>query len=430
MKLSLRVLLVFVLSFAPLLCSSQELPEATIPQGAGVNIHFVTGHTEDLDLIQAAGFKFIRMDFGWAGIETQKGQYRWSEYEQLLDNLDKRGIRAVLILDYSNPLYEQQVTSTNPLTHELHRTIASPQHAESVAAYAAWAAAAVKNFHGRHVLWELWNEPNIDFWSPKPNVQQYTTMALAAAKAMRQADPSTTIIGPATSGFPWEFLETFFNSGVLQYLDAVSVHPYREPRRSPETAAADYARLRKLIERYAPPEKRNSIPILSGEWGYSSWERGVTQQTQAAFFVRQQLANLLNQVPLSIWYDWKNDGDDPKENEHNFGTVALDLKPKPAYLAAKTLAKELAGYRVGHRRTTESDRDYVLVCTNTIGQQKLVVWTTSAPHESSFAVADGHSVQAVSIRGEAVRLNVAAAMCNVSLSSEPLYLTIKDQEPK
>ena len=27
----------------------------------------------------------------------------------------------------------------------------------------------------------------------------------------------------------------------------------------------------------------------------------------------QQLANLLNNVPLSIWYDWKNDGPDPRE---------------------------------------------------------------------------------------------------------------------
>ena len=40
---------------------------------AGVNIHFVTGHEKDLDLIAAAGFKFIRMDFGWQGTERVKG---------------------------------------------------------------------------------------------------------------------------------------------------------------------------------------------------------------------------------------------------------------------------------------------------------------------------------------------------------------------
>jgi len=263
-------------SCLPLLCCAGEIPEPVIPAGVGVNIHFVTGHERDLDLIAAARFRFVRMDFGWSATETAKGEYRWSEYESLLANLEQRGMRAILILDYSNPLYEQEVTSTNPLTHQTHRTTASPQHEESVAAFAKWSAAAAQHFHGRHALWELWNEPNIDFWSPKPDVRQYSTLALAAAKAIRQIDPSATIIGPASSGFPWEFLETFFQSGILEYLDAVSVHPYREPKRSPETATVDYQKLRALIDRYKPIPRKGSIPILSGEWGYSSWERGVS----------------------------------------------------------------------------------------------------------------------------------------------------------
>src|SRR3569832_1022160 len=94
-------------------CFAQELPEGVFPSGMGVNIHFVGGHQPDLDLIAAAGFKFIRMDFSWAAIERAKGEYDWHEYEELLHNLDQRGIRAVFILDYSNPLYESEVTSTN-----------------------------------------------------------------------------------------------------------------------------------------------------------------------------------------------------------------------------------------------------------------------------------------------------------------------------
>src|SRR5205807_6412065 len=185
---------------------------------------------------------------------------------QLLGHLDERGIRALFILDYSNPLYEQTVASTNPISHVLNKTTASPQHPESVAAFARWAAAAAKHFHGRHVIWEIWNEPNIQFWSPKPDAQQYTTLALATCKGIRVAEPQATIVGPASSGFPWEFLETFLKSGVLHYLDAVSVHPYRDRRKEPETAAADYERLRKLIEKHAPPAKQK-MPILSGEWG-------------------------------------------------------------------------------------------------------------------------------------------------------------------
>jgi hypothetical protein len=59
------------------------------------------------------------------------------------------------------------------------------------------------------------------------------------------------------------------------------------------------------------------------------------------FAVRQQLSNLLNGVPLSIWYDWKNDGQDPADGEQNFGTVKDDLQPKPAYTALKTMTDEL-----------------------------------------------------------------------------------------
>src|SRR2546425_1253738 len=116
----------------PGLGRAAELPQPVLPAGVGVNIHFVTGHERDLDLIAAAGFKFVRMDFAWAGIETKKGEYDWSGYETLLVNLDKRGVRALFILDYSHPLYEKAVTSPNPLTSQAHKTTASPQHPESV----------------------------------------------------------------------------------------------------------------------------------------------------------------------------------------------------------------------------------------------------------------------------------------------------------
>src|SRR5437763_1363751 len=116
-----------VAGLLPLLSNANEIPEPIIPNGVGVNIHFVTGHEKDLDLIAAAGFRFVRMDFGWAATERAKGNYNWSEYDQLVANLEQRGMRAVLILDYSNPLYEAEVTSTNPLTHQSHQTTASPQ---------------------------------------------------------------------------------------------------------------------------------------------------------------------------------------------------------------------------------------------------------------------------------------------------------------
>jgi len=422
--------------------ANAALPEPVIPLGVGVNIHFVTGHEADLDRIKAAGFRFIRMDFGWAGIEREKGVYHWSEYEELLRNLEKRGLRALFILDYSNPLYEETLVSKDPVSGVERTATGSPQHAESVAAFARWAAAAAAHFTHRNVVWEIWNEPNIEFWSPKPNVDQYIQLALTASSAIRVADPQAVVVGPASSGFPWEFLTAFFQSGVLTNLDAVSVHPYRSPSQSPETAATDYQRLRDLINNNAPAARRGKIPILSGEWGYSSCTKGVSLDSQAAFAARQQLVNLLEGVPISIWYDWKNDGPDPAENEHNFGTVYSDLSPKPAYLAIKTLCQELKGYRIRQRLAVGSPEVYVLVFGNPAGDTKIAAWTTSAPQDQEIPLkaveADPKNprldqnalAKAAAWDGEAVAVASRNGKISIPLSSKLIYVTLTAKSVK
>jgi len=424
--MKIRMLLLGWLLPLPLVA---QIPEPVLPAGVGVNIHFVKGHEHDLDLIAAAGFKFVRMDFTWAGIERKQGDYDWSGYDELTANLEKRGIRALYILDYSNPLYEAEVTSKNPISGEQHKTTASPQQPESVTAFAKWAGAAAKHFSGRKIIWEIWNEPNIHFWQPKPDVEQYITLARATAKAIREADPNATIVGPAISGFDPAFMEKFLASGALEYLDAVTVHPYRDYKKPPESAAADYAKLRELIERYAPAAKKNKIPFLSGEWGYATHTKGLPLETQAAFAARQQLANLLNGVPLSIWYDWKNDGEDPNEREHNFGTVWPGLKPKPAYTSIQTLTQELDGYRVVRRHETGNERDFVLVLTDANGNSKLAAWATGESHSVTL------NVNLVSPRTKAfwstrrwasgvTEVSVQNGSFVLNLTERPLYVTL------
>jgi hypothetical protein len=369
------------------LALSAQIPLPVIPEGVGVNIHFVEGHQQDLDMIASAGFKFVRMDFTWQATEPSPGTYDWSAYDGLTAQLRQRGLRAIYILDYTHSAYEPKVSSRRALEpHTPEEHTASPRHPESVAAFARWAAAAAKHFRNQQVIWEIYNEPNGDFWKPKPNAAEYAALALATAKSVRKARHSATIIGPALAGFEWPFVETFLSSGVLEYLDAVSVHPYRRHDSPPETAAADYKKLREMIDRYAPKSKRGRIPILSGEWGYSSNREGVSPATQAQFAVRQQLSNLLNGVPLSIWYDWKNDGVDPDENEENFGTVTHDLTPKPAYLALQTMTQELAGYRIERRIDDFGDKDFVVLFRKPHAARKVAAWTLDKPHSVTLAV--------------------------------------------
>jgi polysaccharide biosynthesis protein PslG len=415
---------ILLLGLGVLLAHAADLPPLVLPQGVGVNIHFVRGHEQDLDLIRNAGFKFIRMDFGWASIERRRGEYDFSAYDELTTNLEERGLRALYILDYSNPLYEDEQLTKNPINGGEERNTASPQHPESVAAFARWAAAAAKHFQSRGVIWEIWNEPNIFFWRPKPDVAQYNALALATAKAVREADAAATIVGPATSEFPWEFLEKFLQAEAIPYLDAISVHPYRG--RPPETAVADYERLRGLMEKLAPSESKRQLPIISGEWGYSSHAKGVSLETQAAYLVRQQLVNLVAGIPISIWYDWKNDGDDPKENEHNFGTVASDLKPKPAYQAVRALTRELGGFGIERRLSLANTNDFGLILTNLVGQRKIVAWTTAQPHTATIALSfPVQSVSGVDLNGEPVATKVAGQNVETTLSESPQYITIR-----
>ena len=392
---------------------------------AGINIHFTTGHEKDLDMIASAGFKFIRMDFAWQSTEREKGVYDWSAYEELTANLKKRGIRALYILDYSNALYEDQVESKDPLTGKIEKNTASPRKPESVEAFAKWASAAVKHFRGNNIIWEIWNEPNIFFWRPAPDVANYNKLALATCKAIKAVVPEAVIIGPATSQLPLPFIESFLTSGVMEYIDAVSVHPYRRYSLSPETAVDDYKKVDELIKKLTP-EGRSLIPVISGEWGYNTSTRGVSPETQAAYIVRMQLSNLLYGIPLSVWYDWKNDGPDPDEWEHNFGTVSADLKPKPAYIAISTLNEQLGAFTFIKRMEIKNPNDFVLLFRDEKGKHKISAWTTEVPHSVTVEEIkpDAATLTGSDWSGSAVQIRTDQKKLLLELTPYPQYITL------
>jgi len=374
------------------------LPAPEIPAGFGVNIHFTRAAADELKALGESGVRFIRMDFAWDRVERAKGEYDFSAYDGLAADMTRLGIRCLFILDYGNRLYDDNL---------------SPHSEEGRAAFARFAGAAAKHFAGKGVLWEIWNEPNIgQFWKPKPDAEDYSALALAAIDAIRRADPNAFVMGPASSGFPWDFLEILGRRGVFEKLDAASVHPYR--RGGPETVEADYDRLRALLGRYA---NGRNIPIVSGEWGYTTVDVG--EETQADYLVRQRLINLAFQVPLSIWYDWRDDGVDPKEREHHFGTAYRDFKPKPSYIAGKALAETLAGYQCLRRQPTESLQDYIMLLRNGAGHEAWAAWTTAEPH--SLTIRTRGELTIVSRDGQS-RSRSSTGATEIQLGPSPQYI--------
>lgn len=377
------------------------LPDMVVPDCLGVNIHFTGPEQKQVDQIADGGFRFVRMDFSWVHIETEKGKYDFRAYDELLDTLDSRGIRALFILDYHNPFYDNNQ---------------APHTDEGRAAFARFAKAGAERYKGRGVLWEIWNEPNSSmFWRPAANVEDYVKLAKAVYPALKQADPDCTVLAPALAGADMGFIRAAFGLGLLECTDAVSLHAYGSAK--PEDAVGFFSAVRTLVSKYVP--KGRQIPIVSGEWGYSA-VRGFTVERQGEFLVRSFLSNMMDGVRLSIWYDWHDDGPDPEETEHHFGTVYLDFQPKPAYSAMQTLSRELAGYSFASRISIGSEQDYLALFRKG-DDYRLAAWTTGEPRSVRVAI-DVPRVEVVSISGERAQVDVRNGGISVRLTGAVTYI--------
>lgn len=418
--------------------SPSRLPPATIPAGLGVNIHFTDPLVGELEMLGDGGFHFVRMDFTWEAIERKRGEYDFAAYDRLLKALDKHNIRAMLILDYGNRLYDGGQ---------------APATEAGRAAFVKWVVASLTHFRNRGVVWEMWNEPNIFFWKPKPDVNAYAKLAVAVGKAIRgtPAIAGELYVGPASSTMDFKFLETCFQAGCLDYWDAVSVHPYRqdEPKGGweaarkaekpefnragdPETVMADYEKLRSLIAKYAPAKK--SLPVISGEWGYSAGAQGrggwraYDADRQGKMLARQWLVNLSAGVPISIWYDWRDDGLNPNEPEHHFGTVEYNqhadrhpiFTPKPAYTAAQTLTKTLAGFQFAKAIKSGQDNEFVLDFRDG-NRLAWAAWTTGQPKKVVLPLAAG-IYTVISLLGESREAAAGADGLSLELTDAVQYV--------
>lgn len=321
-------------------------------QGFGVNIHFTEPARGEMDLLRAAGMEYVRMDFTWELTERGTAKYDFSTYDKLLANLKSARVRPLFVLDYGNRLYDN----------------GAPKSEKAQDAYAAWAAAVVTHYKNEEIVWEIWNEPNVDnFWKPRSDAASYATLALKAAKAMRQADPNCRIIAPAVSRIDDVFLKKVLSAELLGLIDGVSLHPYRSS--GPETVWRDYARVQEIIRARAPLG-REELPVVCSEWGYSTYSKGdVTEERQAMYLAKSWLLSAAAGSPISIFYDWKDDGPDPANKEHRYGIVRSNLGPKPAFDAARLCLKAFKGCTYFRRMEKKDPLDWVIIG---VGEGKMV----------------------------------------------------------
>lgn len=363
-----------VLKLALLLLFSQggyraqyPLPDMTVASGLGVNVHIIAPKDDSIEQIAKAGFKWIRMDMLWDTVEHTQGEYDFSQYDKLQEQLDKYKLRPIYILDYGNNYYQE----------------GAPRSSEAKAAFVRFVHATIQHYRHKGAIWEMYNEPNIHFWKPFPNVNEYLALANAVGEEIRENEPDEWFVGPSVSGMDFKFLGACLSGGMLSYWDAVSVHPYRTT--SPETAIDDWRHLEDMIAANAPEGKR--ISPLCSEWGYSQLNYG--EEKQAQYVIREYLSNLVAGVPLTIWYDWSNDAEQGSQNpEAFFGIVDHDLQTKQALLAVRALVKELSGWTYAKRLPSDPE-DYVLEFTRK-GNMRVVAWSPTDGREIGLGLPAGN----------------------------------------
>ncbi len=393
---------------------SNGLPSEIVPLGIGVNIHFIHPRSVDLEMMKLAGISIVRMDLTWSFIEKEPGKYDLNGYIDLAKKLRINGIIPLFILDYTNPFYNNGLP---PKSEEGRKAFAQ---------YSCYSAIILKEYG---VIFEVWNEPNIKtFWKPEPDVKSYAELLKTTTDELLKADKEVTVIAPACSGLCLDFIEYLAKNGYLKKLAAISVHPYRA--KPPETVQADYGKLRDLLKKY------NILkPIVDSEWGYptgSSKGFFVDIRTQAAYIVRMYLINLIEHIPITIIYDWKDDGADAEYNEHNFGIIAdydsLNRKYgqptyfiKPAYFAIYNINRLLNGFRLVKVLENGENKDYVLLFKNEKNEEKIVVWTTGKPHKLSLDV-HWNAVILTRLFGKRDKIKILDNKIIVNISEEPLIL--------
>ena len=266
------------------------------------------------------------------------------------------GVVPYFILSYGNTLYDNACPAADK-----HDGTCPPSTAAGRQAFANFTVAAMAQWRGLGVLFEVWNEPNGGTWLPHatPPGQGYAELVLAVGAARDAAGlGDELLIGPAVGGVDLPFIETVAQAGCLQYLDGLSVHPYRPG--GPESVLGSWDQLNALVDKYYVPASGSGSRrprLVSGEWGWATCADGagraaactsggavgqaVTLQEQAARLVRQRYVNDLAGVAHTIYYDWQNDGGGSLDSEDNFGTLAASANasfpvgaPKPAYTAA------------------------------------------------------------------------------------------------
>lgn len=272
--------------------------------------------------------------------------------------------------------------------------------------------------------WEIWNEPNIEpFWSPKPDPAEYCKVLAASYAAIKKADPDAVVMGCALAGPhgpewkpPYEFVEEVLKLGGGKSMDAISIHPYRQPR-SPEDSQyrEDLKAIGDLTEKYG-----RRLPIWITEVGWPADAGGSSDIWATKMLPRAYLLAIAAGVRNIAWYDYHDDGTDPSYNEHHFGILFYDLTPKSSYFAYRTMATELAGMRFEREVPAGEGATVLLFASDE--KRTAVAWSHRKERSLALELDGRKEIETVELMGNAATRPVQDGALLLTLTDAAVFL--------
>lgn len=318
-------------------------------QGVGIHANKYSKSADDvLELINKTGFSSFRQDMTWNDIESKKGSYAIPNKLQINDYLINKSqqykIIPLVILDYGNKNYNNG---------------GYPVSDEDITAFANYARWIATRYKGKVPYYEIWNEWTVGTGMKGkgniPSADTYLKLVKETSAAIRQVDPQAKILAGSVNPISpngrrlaisdTEWFNQLLDKGILDYIDGISIHPYsfmnaNKKLRNPED------NIQKIDNFYKNILNKNSksIPIYITEIGVPTHDGlgGVSQAEAADFIVKYTiLAKTKKYIKGIWWYDLRDDGNDPDNQEHNFGFYGNEFDPKQAALAFINMHKVL-----------------------------------------------------------------------------------------
>ena len=349
--------------------------DRSIPNNAGMQLKTDNCNQQTIEAVSKIGSKWIRRGFYFNKVNPKKDTYVFDYYDNVLDHADKQGLNVLGCLAGDNKIWENDGKG-------------GIQTAEGRKGFAAFAAALAKRYKGRNIIWEVWNEPNTrTFWRKDKTAmhnspdfaKEYTDLVRETVQAMLKEDPDVWVAAGSVSAFwkpSYQWTDECFKNGMGKTgIKIWSVHPYGV--KTPEEFSIGYNAMRAVFKKY----KADDLIMINSERGFAiklkheGWSGGDPKEAkeyQSWMLVRQHLIDLMNDVPLTIWYEW---------GAKDFG-LGLPTQKHPSWGAYETMVAELSGFTFVKRLDIGAELDYVLLFTNKSGDKKAVVWAAPPPKKS------------------------------------------------